>query len=38
MKANKTVRGWELSNHRRRKEKQSERSIDLTVTIKSLNN
>jgi hypothetical protein len=37
MKTNKTLREWEASNHRRRKDKQTERSIDLTVTIKSLN-
>jgi hypothetical protein len=28
MKANKTMRGWEVSNHRRRKDKESESSID----------
>jgi hypothetical protein len=28
MKANKTMRQWEVSNHTRRKDKQSERSID----------
>jgi hypothetical protein len=28
MKANKTTRGWAVSNHRRRKHKESERSID----------
>jgi hypothetical protein len=28
MKANKTTRGWEVSNHRRRKNKESESSID----------
>jgi hypothetical protein len=31
MKANKTTRGWEASNHRRRKDKQSESSIHLTA-------
>jgi hypothetical protein len=30
MKANKTTRRWEVSNHRR-KDKQSERSIDSTA-------
>jgi hypothetical protein len=28
MKANKTTRGWEVSKHRRRKDKESESSID----------
>jgi hypothetical protein len=28
MKANKTTRGWEVSNHRRRKDKESENNID----------
>jgi hypothetical protein len=28
MKANKTTRRWEVSNHRRRKDKESESSID----------
>jgi hypothetical protein len=37
MKANKTMRGWEASNHRRRKDKKSESSIDLAV-YKLLNN
>jgi hypothetical protein len=27
MKANETTRGWEVSNHRRRKDKESENSI-----------
>jgi hypothetical protein len=31
MKANKTMRGLEVSNHRRRKDKQSESSIDLAA-------
>jgi hypothetical protein len=31
MKANKTMRGWEVSNHRRRNDKLSESTIDLTV-------
>jgi hypothetical protein len=31
MKANKTMRGQEASNHRRRKDKESESSIDLNV-------
>jgi hypothetical protein len=31
MKANKTMRGEEASNHRRRKDKQPESSIDLTA-------
>jgi hypothetical protein len=31
MKANKTMRGWDISNHRRRKDKQSEHSIDLAA-------
>jgi hypothetical protein len=31
MKENKTMRGWEVSNHRRRKDKESERSIDLAA-------
>jgi hypothetical protein len=28
MKANKIMRGWEASNHRRKKDKQSDSSID----------
>jgi hypothetical protein len=28
MKANKTTKGWEISNHKRRKDKESESSID----------
>jgi hypothetical protein len=36
MKANKTTRGWDISNHRRRKEKQSETSIDLAANDKIL--
>jgi hypothetical protein len=28
MKANKTTRGWKVSNHRRIKDKESESSID----------
>jgi hypothetical protein len=28
MKSNKTIRGWVVSNHRRRKDKESESSID----------
>jgi hypothetical protein len=28
MKPNKTMRGWEVSNHRRRKDKESESSIE----------
>jgi hypothetical protein len=31
MKANKTTRGQELSNHRRRKDKEGESSIDLAA-------
>jgi hypothetical protein len=31
MKANKTMRGREASNHRRRKDKESESTIDLTA-------
>jgi hypothetical protein len=31
MKANKTMRGWEVSSHRRRKDKESESTIDLTA-------
>jgi tmRNA-binding protein len=31
MNANKTMRGWEVSNRRRRKSKYSESSIDLTT-------
>jgi hypothetical protein len=31
MKANKTMRGQEASNHRRRKDKQLESNIDLTA-------
>jgi hypothetical protein len=38
MKANKTMRGQAVSNHRRRKDKESESSIDLAAHIKSLNN
>jgi hypothetical protein len=36
MKTNKTMRGWEVSNHRRRKDKKSESSIDLTAHNKIL--
>jgi hypothetical protein len=36
MKTKKTMRGQEVSNHRKRKEKESESSIDLAV--KPLNN
>jgi hypothetical protein len=28
MKVNKTIRGWAVSNHRRRKDKESESNID----------
>jgi hypothetical protein len=28
MKTDKTTRGWEVSNHRRKKDKESESSID----------
>jgi hypothetical protein len=38
MKANKTMRGQAVSNHRRRKDKESESSIDLAAHIKPLNN
>jgi hypothetical protein len=31
MKTNKTMRRWEVSNHRRRKHKESESSIDLAA-------
>jgi hypothetical protein len=31
MKPNKTMRGWAVSSHRRRKDKESESSIDLTA-------
>jgi hypothetical protein len=31
MNANKTMRGQEVLNHRRRKDKESERSIDLVA-------
>jgi hypothetical protein len=31
MKANKTMRGWEVSNHKRRKDKESESSTDLAA-------
>jgi hypothetical protein len=37
MKANKTMTGWEIPNHRRRKDKQSESNID-SAAHKSLNN
>jgi hypothetical protein len=37
MKANKTIRGQEVSNHRRRKDKLSERSIDSAVHNQILN-
>jgi hypothetical protein len=30
-KKQKTTRGWEVLNHRRRKDKQLERSMDLTA-------
>jgi hypothetical protein len=36
MKANKTTRGQEASHHRRRKDKESETSIDLIVHHKIL--
>jgi hypothetical protein len=36
MKANKTMRGQEASNHRRRKDKQSESSIDSTAHNQTL--
>jgi hypothetical protein len=35
MKANKTMRGWAVSNHRRRKDKQSESSMCSKVHIHS---
>jgi hypothetical protein len=38
MKANKLARGWEASNHRRRKDKQLESSIDSTAHNQILNN
>jgi cytochrome b subunit of formate dehydrogenase len=38
MKANKTTKGWEVSNHRRRRNKQSESSIDLAAHNQILNN
>jgi hypothetical protein len=31
MEANKTMRGWAVSNHRRRKDKESESSIDSAI-------
>jgi hypothetical protein len=37
MKANKIMTGWEIPNHRRRKDKQSESNID-SAAHKSLNN
>jgi hypothetical protein len=37
MKANKTTRGWAVSNHRRREDKESERSTD-SAGHKPLNN
>jgi hypothetical protein len=36
MKANKTTRGQEVSNHRRRKDKESESSIDSTAHSQTL--
>jgi hypothetical protein len=33
MKANKTTRGWEAPNHRRRKDKQSESSTDSVAVL-----
>jgi hypothetical protein len=36
MKANKTMRGQEVSNHRRRKDKESESSIDSTAHSQTL--
>jgi hypothetical protein len=36
MKGNKTMRGWEVSNHRRRKDKESESSTDLAVDTQIL--
>jgi hypothetical protein len=37
MKANETTKGWEVSNHRRRKDKESDSIIDTSVhKIKSL--
>jgi hypothetical protein len=41
MKANKTMRGWEKSKHRSRKDKESESSIDSAAcnqTVKQQNN
>jgi hypothetical protein len=38
MKANKIMRGQATPNCRRRKDKESERSIDSAAHIKSLNN
>jgi hypothetical protein len=37
MKANKTTRGQAVSNHRRRKQKESESNIDSAAEIKPLN-
>jgi hypothetical protein len=36
MKANKTMRGQEASNHRRRKDKELESSVDLTAQNQTL--
>jgi hypothetical protein len=36
MKANKTTRGWEVSTHRRRKDKESESSIDSAIHNQTL--
>jgi hypothetical protein len=38
MKANKIKREWEVLNHRRRKDKESESSTDLATHIKPLKN
>jgi hypothetical protein len=37
MKANKTMKGQVVSNHRRRKDKESESSTDSAAHIKPLN-
>jgi hypothetical protein len=38
MKANKTMKGQAVPNHRRRKNKESESNTDSAYTIKLLNN
>jgi hypothetical protein len=38
MKANKTMKGWEVSNHRRRKDKEPERALIQQLFLNNINN